>query len=151
MLLKGCDARKVSIYAPYVIINKTLLDLSYKATSMAVFHRAAAGQTSLPKVQSDKDVVPMMKPLMFSFLSKEGVRGRVSVKCEYTDWSHSISLDAVGSTFEVQMKIENSTCVSLGCQVSTGSGKVCIIYCISFKFVVLAVKSGGIYATFRCQ
>jgi hypothetical protein len=37
-------ARKISIYCPYVILNKSGLELNYKSRSMVFVNRRAAGQ-----------------------------------------------------------------------------------------------------------
>lgn len=64
---------------------------------------------------------------MFSFTATESLRGRIHLKAPDTDWSSSMSLEAVGSITEITMQSTASyeRCTALGMQVDTGTGKVC--------------------------
>jgi hypothetical protein len=73
ILLNEGGTRKLSIYSPYVIINKSCLDLAFKATSMVLFQRSAAGQGSKSRQGSQELVehsVESQKKIMARLLAR---------------------------------------------------------------------------------
>ncbi|KAK3937378.1 putative vacuolar protein sorting-associated protein [Diplogelasinospora grovesii] len=113
-------AFKVTVYSPYIILNKTGLDLSIRSKGFMQQSKAAAGQ--LLGDTSD-GAGRKAQPLMFSFNSDDQ-RNRASLKVADSEWSKPQSFDAIGSTTEVVL---NSTTrnaeIHLGITVDSGHGK----------------------------
>jgi vacuolar protein sorting-associated protein 13A/C len=107
----GC--RRVTIYSPYVILNKTGLDMIFSAKSILTSSRIAAGQAA----GTDND------PLMFSYSSFEGARSRAQIKVPDSDWSLPLSFEAVGHSFDAVLNT-NGREIHVGIGVREGVGKV---------------------------
>ncbi|KAJ3227354.1 hypothetical protein HK099_002420 [Clydaea vesicula] len=111
--------RKVTIYSPYVILNKTGLDLKFSASSLMSQQRLAAGQVS--RVHNPEKV----EPLMFAYSNFDTVRNRAQVKLPDSDWSRPLSFEAVGSDFDVAIPLpKRNKSVHLGISINEGEGKV---------------------------
>jgi len=114
-------AFKVTVYSPYVILNKTGLDLNIRAKGFMQSSRAAAGQ--FPLIDLSEDDRPKAKPMMFSF-AHEDHRNRATLKIGDSEWSKPQSFDAIGSATEVvlQSTAKNSE-IHVGIDVESGEGK----------------------------
>ncbi|KAJ3332602.1 hypothetical protein HDU76_013706 [Blyttiomyces sp. JEL0837] len=125
--------RKVSIYCPYVILNRTGLDLTYSARSLLATPRLAAGQ-GLKRARPDKSA-----PFMFSYTNFEPVRNRALVRVADSDWSKPLSFEAVGSNFDVNIRapVQNQD-ICLGVTVREGEGKYFLTKIVTFtpRYVV---------------
>jgi len=88
-------AKKISIFSPYVIQNVSGIQLQFRAKSLVHSTKLAAGQLQDWMPQTDAIAIP--KPLMFSFSTTEAVRSRCLIRSENTEWSHPLTLDAVGT------------------------------------------------------
>ncbi|PHH90856.1 hypothetical protein CDD83_2455 [Cordyceps sp. RAO-2017] len=114
-------AFKVTVYSPYVVLNKTGLDMRIRAKSFLQQAKAAAGQ--YPPAQTSDQDRPKALPFMFSF-GNDDHRNRALLKVDESEWSKPQSFDAVGSTSEVVL---NSTSkqreIHLGITVESGDGK----------------------------
>lgn len=75
---------------------------------------------------------------MFSFSQSESLRSRVQIKMDNTDWSQSLSFDAVGSNTEFMMKTSDreNLAAYFGMSISTGTGKVSFFMPPYFKSLV---------------
>lgn len=71
----GC--RRVTIYSPYVILNKTGLNMIFSAKSIITSSRIAAGQASSTSRIPNSD---KLDPFMFSYSSLEPLRSRAQIK-----------------------------------------------------------------------
>ncbi|TPX12975.1 uncharacterized protein E0L32_006620 [Thyridium curvatum] len=114
-------AFKVTVYSPYVILNKTGLDLDVRSKSFMQPAKAAAGQSLSNPSEGEQ---PKAQPLMFSF-ANEDQRNRVSLKVGDSEWSKPQSFDAIGSNAEVvlQSTSRNNTEIHIGITVEPGEGK----------------------------
>lgn len=111
-------SRKVSVYSPYVIQNKTGLDLLFSAKSMLTTSRTAAGQT--PSDRSGK-----REPFMFSYSTFEPVRSRAQIRTPNSDWSKPVSFEVVGHSFQASIPLSaRKQEIYLGINVKEGEGKV---------------------------
>ncbi|KAI9289370.1 hypothetical protein BC943DRAFT_349025 [Umbelopsis sp. AD052] len=110
-------ARRLSIVAPYVIINKTGLSISYKYKPFMQTAKIAAGQGDDDVEQTE--AVPIY---MFSY-PKEDHRNRVQLRLKDSGWSQPISFEAIGSTQEIGMPKVGDKEVYLGIHVTEGQGK----------------------------
>lgn len=115
-------AFKVTVYSPYVVLNKTGLDLSIKAKSFLQNARAAAGLSSL--VNTSDEERPKALPFMFSYGSSDDNRNRALLKVADSEWSKPQSFDAIGSTSEVVLNSPNRNKeIHIGITVNSGEGK----------------------------
>lgn len=114
-------AFRVTVYSPYVILNKTGLDINIKAKSLLQQARSAAGQgfrTGSVNVERRKAL-----PYMFAF-GGDDQRNRALLKVGESAWSKPQSFDAIGSTVEVILpSSEKNTEIHVGITVESGEGK----------------------------
>lgn len=116
----GGGAFKVTVYSPYVILNKTGLDVGIRSKGFMQQARAAAGQTLVDVSDGDR---PKAQPLMFSFHNDDH-RNRALLKVGDSEWSKPQSLDAIGSTTEVVLQSSRRDAeLHLGVTVNSGQGK----------------------------
>ncbi|KAG0226679.1 hypothetical protein BGW42_003469 [Actinomortierella wolfii] len=120
-------AVKFSIFSPYVILNKTGLDLVFKAKSFMQQAKIAAGQTANRRNQHKA------LPLMFSYGKVEaGNRTLVQVGGD-SQWSHPVSFEAVGSNMEIAVQAqERNEEIHLGMNVELGKGKYALTKVVTF-------------------
>ncbi|KAK1753207.1 putative vacuolar protein sorting-associated protein [Echria macrotheca] len=123
----GGGAFKVTIYSPYVVLNKTGLDLSIRSKGFIHQAKAAASQPLINTADGRK-----AQPLMFSF-NNDDHRNRAVIKVGDSDWSKPQSFDAIGSTAELvlQSPARNAE-VHLGLTVDSGHGKYKMIKTVTF-------------------
>jgi vacuolar protein sorting-associated protein 13A/C len=113
-------AFKVTVYSPYVLLNKTGLDVSVRSKSFMQHSKAAAGQAL---IDLDDGSEKKARPLMFSF-SNDDHRNRAILKAGESEWSKPQSLDAIGSTSEVVLQTAGKNAEThLGVTVDSGLGK----------------------------
>ncbi|EXX73461.1 Vps13p [Rhizophagus irregularis DAOM 197198w] len=119
-------AFKFSIYSPYVMINKTGLDMVFKSKSLLASAKIAAGQGSLSK---KKNVVA---PYMFSYPSDE-LRNRALLKVGDSDWSEPLSFEAVGTFMEISIpSATKSEEIHLGVSIQGGNQKYKLTKIVTF-------------------
>lgn len=112
-------AFKVTVYSPYVILNKTGLDLQIRHKGFLQQAKAAAGQLLIDVGEGGRKV----EPLMFSFGSDDH-RNRAMLKVGDSEWSKPQSFDAIGSTADVNLQSSNRNAeVHIGITVEPGEGK----------------------------
>lgn len=123
-------AFKVTVYSPYVILNKTGLDVSIRSRGFMQHAKAAAGQALIDLGEQRK-----AQPLMFSF-GNDDQRNRVALRAGDSDWSKPQSFDAIGSTSEVVLNSSARNAeIHLGISIEPGQGKYKMI-----KVVTLAPR-----------
>ncbi|CAI5759546.1 unnamed protein product [Candida verbasci] len=112
---KDSTSLKVVIYSPYVILNRSNLNLFVEQRGNAI--------QQLGK-QSGHLEYGVVKPFMFSF-DKDGDRkNRAIIKADDTDWSPPMSFDAIGQSNEVKLQINGKQKeINLGVTISEGEGK----------------------------
>lgn len=114
-------AFKITVYSPYVVLNKTGLDMRIRAKSFLQQAKAAAGQ--LPPVHTSEQERPKALPFMFSF-GNDDHRNRALLKVDESEWSKPQSFDAIGSTSEVVLNSSSKQKeIHLGITVKSGDGK----------------------------
>ncbi|KAJ3037263.1 hypothetical protein HDV00_001828 [Rhizophlyctis rosea] len=120
--------RKVSIYSPYVLMNKTGLDMFFSARSLLATSRFAAGQGVKRSKKTD-----IVEPFMFSYSNFEPLRSRAQVKVEDSDWSKPISFEAVGSSYDVAIpSATRGLEYRMGVTVTEGEGKFYLTKVVTF-------------------
>ncbi|KAJ2157305.1 Vacuolar protein sorting-associated protein 13 [Coemansia sp. RSA 552] len=123
----GGRCRRISIYAPYVMVNRTGLRLFYSSKGFFKGVSAIAGQqadasTALDAIVDPGDQ-PAARPLMFSFGTSD-FKNRALVRVADSEWSRPLSFDALGSASEfVIPAADKMTDTHLGIQIEPGRGR----------------------------
>lgn len=113
-------AFKVTVYSPYVILNKTGLDLQIRHKGFLQQAKAAAGQ---PRLLVDVENERKVAPLMFSFGSDDH-RNRALLRVGNSEWSKPQSFDAIGSTADAVLQSSTrGSEIHVGLTVDAGEGK----------------------------
>ncbi|KAL2261106.1 hypothetical protein VTK26DRAFT_4694 [Humicola hyalothermophila] len=132
----GGGAFKVTVYSPYVVLNKTGLDVSIRSKGFMQQTKAAAGQSLIDLSDGSE---PKAQPLMFSFNSDDH-RNRALLKAGESEWSKPQSFDAIGSTTEVvlQSSASRNSEIHLGITVDSGQGKYKMVKVVTLapRFVI---------------
>lgn len=115
------DAFRVTVYSPYIILNKTGLCLQIKSKSLLSQAKKAAGQgfySNLTEPERHK-----AHPYLFAF-GGDDQRNRAILKIGESSWSKPQSFDAIGSSTEVILpSASNNTEIHIGITVKAGEGK----------------------------
>ncbi|KAF9211914.1 hypothetical protein BGZ59_007452 [Podila verticillata] len=126
-------AVKFSIFTPYVILNKTGLDLIFKAKSFMQNAKIAAGQGSNRMVQNKA------LPLMFSYGKTENGNRMLVQVGGTSQWSRPVSFEAVGSIMEIAVQAQDRPEeIHLGVNVELGKGKYALtkVVTITPRFIL---------------
>ncbi|KHJ35601.1 putative vacuolar protein sorting-associated protein vps13 [Erysiphe necator] len=114
-------AFRVTIYSPYIILNKTGLYTQIKAKSLLSQPKPTAGEgfyRNLAKSGRQKAL-----PYLFAF-SGDDQRHRAIIKVGESSWSRPQSFDAIGSSTEIILpSASNNTEIHVGITVKAGEGK----------------------------
>lgn len=114
-------AFKVSVYSPYLILNKTGLAINIQSKSMFSAAKSAAGQGM--RMDSDQGTRKAL-PCMFSYPGGGDSKNRASIKVGDSAWSKPQSFDAIGSAFDATLPSQNGkTEMNVGISVAEGEGK----------------------------
>jgi vacuolar protein sorting-associated protein 13A/C len=114
-------AFRLTVYSPYVILNKTGLEINIKAKSLLQQARTAAGQGF--RTDSADPSRHKALPYMFAF-GADDQRNRAILKIGESSWSKPQSFDAIGSTTEVVLpSAVKSTEIHVGISIENGEGK----------------------------
>jgi vacuolar protein sorting-associated protein 13A/C len=114
-------AFKVTVYSPYVLLNRTGLELDVRSKAFLGATKAAAGQGVFANSQ---DEAQKPKPFMFSF-GTDDQKNRALIKVGESQWSKPQSFDAIGSTYNVTLpSSRGGQEMDVGVQVEEGEGKV---------------------------
>lgn len=113
-------AFKVSVFSPYVVLNRTGLDLSIQSKSYFSSSRAAAGRglRNDPGTEDGKAA-----PFLYSYPTDDR-KNRSALKIGDSVWSKPQSFEAIGSNFEVVVPhMHDRTELHAGVSVREGEGK----------------------------
>ena len=95
--------RCIMIYAPYVILNRSLLDLEFVASSFFSAKTTHNIFWSLHATEGPTD------PLLYSFPDMDSLKNKVRIRAEQaSEWSQPLSLDKVGGYMEVNLQNKSS-------------------------------------------
>ncbi|KAA8648687.1 hypothetical protein EYZ11_008781 [Aspergillus tanneri] len=112
-------AFKVSIYSPYLILNKTGLPMEIQSKAFLQSARSAAGQG----LRADSNNGERALPYMYSYQSGDQ-KNRSMLKISESAWSKPQSFEAIGSRFEVVLPDRHGRSeLHAGVSVSEGEGK----------------------------
>ena len=113
-------AFKITVYSPYVILNRTGMELDIRSKAVFGSSKSAAGQATFADTEGDarKPV-----PFMFSYPTDDR-KNRALLKVGKSSWSQPVSFDAIGATVDVKLPAENGRSeMHAGLTVEEGSGK----------------------------
>ncbi|VDB89351.1 Bgt-5295 [Blumeria graminis f. sp. tritici] len=114
-------ALRITVYSPYVILNKTGLGIQIKSKSLLSKAKTAAGQKFLTD-SNDTDRQKAL-PFMFTFSGDEQ-RNRAMLKIGESNWSKPQSFDAIGSVIDVVLSsTTKETEIHVGITIEAGEGK----------------------------
>ena len=113
-------AFKVAVYTPYLVLNKTGLDINIQSKTMFSAAKSAAGQGV--RTESARGSQKAL-PYMFSYPSDDR-KNRAMLKVGESSWSKPQSFDAIGSTSEAVLPSATARSeLSVGISVAEGEGK----------------------------
>lgn len=131
----GGGSFKVTIYSPYIILNRTGLELDVRAKQFMGQSRAAAGQSVFADEENEEG---KSMPLMFSFPTQDK-KNRALIKVGDSNWSKPQSFDAIGSTYAVTLPSTKARSdMHIGVNVTEGEGKYNLtkVVTISPRFII---------------
>ncbi|PNS16408.1 Vacuolar protein sorting-associated protein 13 [Sphaceloma murrayae] len=112
-------AFKVTVHSPYVVLNRTGLELDVRSKAFFGSTKSAAGQNTF----SNADDSHKATPFMFSFPTDDH-KNRALLKIAGSQWSKPVSFDAIGSTIDVAFPAETGRAeMHCGLTIEEGEGK----------------------------
>ncbi|KAI9821462.1 MAG: hypothetical protein M1832_003308 [Thelocarpon impressellum] len=114
-------AFRVAVYSPYVVLNKTGLEIHIKSKSMLQQAKSAAGQGV--RTSAGEGSGRQALPYMFSYPSDDR-QNRAILRVGDSSWSKPQSFEAIGSTTDVILPSPTKhTQIHIGISVEEGEGK----------------------------
>ncbi|CCH62015.1 hypothetical protein TBLA_0G00680 [Henningerozyma blattae CBS 6284] len=111
---EGERAKLIRLYSPYIILNETNRDL---------FIQSDYGNIAQSTVLYENNT-EFTLPKMLSFDRNDAENNRATVKFKDSQWSAPLSFDAIGQSFDTEVKIPNKELESnLGITITEGKGK----------------------------
>lgn len=108
---------KVSIYSPYIILNRTGQNLVLGEKYNALHSIATSNLDDPNKMKSSQ-------PKMFSFENDGDRKNRAFLNVADSQWSREISLDAIGQFFNLSMPVKDKRSeINVGVDIKEGEGK----------------------------
>ncbi|KAJ9613902.1 Vacuolar protein sorting-associated protein 13 [Cladophialophora chaetospira] len=127
-------AFRVSIFSPYVLLNKTGLDMSIQ--SKAFF--GSSSKSSSPHAARSSSGEGKALPMLYSY-GTDDRKNRSLLKIGDSTWSKPQSLDAIGSSYEVVLPAASGKSeLHAGVSVAEGEGKYSLtkVVTIAPRFVL---------------
>ncbi|KAF2720194.1 vacuolar protein sorting-associated protein 13 [Polychaeton citri CBS 116435] len=113
-------AFKITVYSPYVILNRTGLEIDVRSKQYFGSTKAAAGQVTFADTDTD---AARATPFMFSYPTDDK-KNRALIKVGDSAWSQPVSFDAIGATVDVKLPAETGRSeMHVGLTVEEGEGK----------------------------
>ncbi|KAK5230843.1 Vacuolar protein sorting-associated protein 13 [Exophiala xenobiotica] len=111
-------AFRVSIYSPYVLLNKTGLDMGVQSKAFFGSSKTSASQGARTSSGHGKAL-----PMLYSYAADDR-RNRSHLKIGDSNWSKPQSFDAIGSSYEVVLPSSSGKSeLHVGVSVTEGEGK----------------------------
>ncbi|KAL9075208.1 MAG: hypothetical protein Q9157_004112 [Trypethelium eluteriae] len=113
-------AFKVTVYAPYLVLNRTGMELDVRSKAFMGSAKSAAGQGVFANAENDAGKA---QPFMFSFPTDDR-KNRALLKVDDSAWSKPQSFDAIGSNYDVTLQSSSDRSqMHAGVTVEEGEGK----------------------------
>jgi vacuolar protein sorting-associated protein 13A/C len=114
-------AFKVTVYSPYIVLNRTGLEIDVQSRGSKLFGTSTSSGQPLIDLGEEGGKVA---PFLFSFPRDKGKK-RASIKVGKSKFSSPQSFDAIGSTYSVALKAPDSPLeMTAGVSIEEGEGKV---------------------------
>ena len=129
-------AFKITVFSPYVILNRTGLELDIRSKA-AYFGSTKAAAGNLTFADTDEDA-GKAKPFMFSFPTDDR-KNRALIKVGQSTWSPPVSFEAIGANVDIKLPAESGrTEMHCGLSVTEGEGKYKLTKVVSItpRFIV---------------
>lgn len=116
----GGGAFKVTVYSPYIVLNRTGMELDIRSKAYLGGTKQAAGHGVFASADEE---ARKPTPFMFSFPTDDR-KNRALLKLGDSQWSKPQSLDAIGSAYSVVLPSQSGrTEMHTGVYVEEGEGK----------------------------
>ncbi|KAK5174294.1 Vacuolar protein sorting-associated protein 13 [Saxophila tyrrhenica] len=129
-------AFKITLYSPYVVLNRTGMELDIKTKAYFGSTKSAAGtQATFADTEEDGQ---RAKPFMFSYPTDDR-RNRALIKVGKSGWSQPVSFDAIGAAMDVKLPAQSGREeMHAGLIVEEGEGKYKLtkVVTVTPRFVV---------------
>ncbi|KAK5739690.1 Vacuolar protein sorting-associated protein 13 [Elasticomyces elasticus] len=128
-------AFKITIYSPYVILNRSGLPLDIRSKAYFGATKASAGAQSFTDNEED---ARKATPFMFSFPTDDRAN-RAMLKLGDSAWSQPVSFDAIGANVDVKLPASSGRAeMHAGLNVMEGEGKYKLtkVVTITPRFIV---------------
>ncbi|KAM3417144.1 hypothetical protein BST61_g8719 [Cercospora zeina] len=128
-------AFKITVYSPYVVLNRTGLELDIRSKAYFGSTSRAAGQSAFINTEND---ARKATPFMFSFPTDDR-KNRAVLKVGDSAWSQPVSFDAIGANVDVKLPAESGRAeMHCGLTVTEGEGKYKLTKVVSIlpRFIV---------------
>jgi vacuolar protein sorting-associated protein 13A/C len=128
-------AFKITLYSPYIILNRTGLELDIRSKAYFGSTKSAAGQGTFADTEED---ARKALPFMFSFPSDDR-KNRALIKVGNSAWSQPVSFDAIGANVDIKLPAESGRSeMHCGLTVTEGEGKYKLTKVVSItpRFIV---------------
>jgi vacuolar protein sorting-associated protein 13A/C len=128
-------AFKITVYSPYVVLNRTGLELDIRTKANFGSTKSAAGQSTFADTEEDAQEA---KPFMFSYPTDDR-RNRALIKVGQSNWSQPVSFDAIGASMDVKLPAQSGREeMHAGLIVEEGEGKYKLtkVVTVTPRFVV---------------
>ncbi|KJX99366.1 vacuolar protein sorting-associated protein vps13 [Zymoseptoria brevis] len=128
-------AFKITLYAPYIVLNRTGLELDIRSKAYFGSTKNAAGKGTFADTEED---ARKATPFMFSFPTDDR-KNRALLKVGSSSWSQPVSFDAIGANVDVKLPAESGRSeMHCGLTVTEGEGKYKLTKVVSItpRFIV---------------
>ncbi|KAK4502697.1 hypothetical protein PRZ48_006123 [Zasmidium cellare] len=128
-------AFKITIYSPYVILNRTGMELDIRSKAYFGSTKSAAGQGTFADTEED---ARRATPFMFSYPTDDR-KNRALIKVGDSQWSQPVSFDAIGANVDVRLASSSGREeMHCGLNVTEGEGKYKLTKVVSVtpRFIV---------------
>lgn len=128
-------AFKITIYSPYVILNRTGMELDIRSKAYFGSTKSAAGQATFADTEQD---ARRATPFMFSYPTDDR-KNRALIKVGDSAWSQPVSFDAIGANVDVKLaSASGREQMHCGLNVTEGEGKYKLTKVVSVtpRFIV---------------
>jgi vacuolar protein sorting-associated protein 13A/C len=132
-------AFKITLYSPYVVLNRTGLELDIRSKAYFGSTKSAAGSgATFANVSTSEEEARKATPFMFSFPSDDR-KNRALLKVGDSAWSQPVSFDAIGANVDIKLpSVDGRSEMHCGLTVAEGEGKYKLTKVVSVtpRFIV---------------